>query len=299
MLARKIVMHGGAIGLNLSRDNIAMSFDYFYSVLFLRAPIASNSNTQIIVMGALAMIIFVCIIVYNRKNIKELKTNIFYFIIAFAFLAPNFAGERLWFQGNRMYLSLFALTIILFLFLTPYICNKKIKIRIFTVSAIAIFLIASSIVSFKRMNYFNGALAFWGEMISESKYQNITAHKFHAYALIENQRPQEAVSELLPICQAMQFSYDETNYALGQAFLLSGQFENAAKLYEFMIANKQMPIPQVYASIIISYVYLNDQKKADQWLLEFSKAFNAPPETVVQYVNNFNDYLRNLAQGKA
>ena len=144
------------------------------------------------------------------------------------------------------------------------------------------------------MESFDGALPFWEKIIAESEVVNITAHKFHAYALINAKRPREAAAELLPICRSLNFSYDETNYALGQAFLLSGEFENAAIIYELMIENNQMLIPQTYASAIIAYFYLNNREKSEFWFEEFSKKFNVPPQEVNNYLNAFGNYLRNL-----
>jgi tetratricopeptide (TPR) repeat protein len=290
---------GLPVSLNLSQDNIGMSFDYYASILFLRTPFAANFSLKIIFMGIFSFLFFAFLAFYKR-NISQIRKNVFYFLFPLCFILPTLASERLWFQGNRLYEPLFGFIVIFFSFLSPYIENRdaaKEKLRKIVIGGVCVLIGFSAFISFKSMDYFNGSIPFWNKIIVDSLRPNITAYKFYAYALINNKRPREAVNTLLPVCQALNFSYDETNYALGQAFLLSGDFENAAKLYEFMIANNQLLIPQTYASAIIAYTYLNDQRKASYWMEEFSKKFNVPAQTTIEYINNFNAYLRNIAAG--
>jgi tetratricopeptide (TPR) repeat protein len=249
-------------------------------------------------MGIFSFAFFAFISLYKKSG-QALKTNIFYFLFPLFFILPSLVGERLWFQGNRMYEPLFGFVIMFFSFLSPYIesqnPDKKISKQI-TLAIVVAILILSSTISFVKMNGFNGALPFWDRIIAQSRYQNITAHKFHAYALMEDAKPQQAANELLTVCRSLNFTYDETNYGLGQAFMLSGQFENAAKIYELMLSNSQMVIPQTYASLILAYLYLDDQKKADFWINEFRNKFNVSPQATNQYLNEFNNYLRSIGR---
>ena len=287
---------GLPFGLNLTQDNQVMTFDYYSAVLFLRAPFAANSNVYLLIGGMISFALFAFLAFY-KKDARAKKENLFYLLLPLFFILPAIIGERLWFQGNRVYAALLGFIIILFSFLSPYIENTdstKKKIRQIIISAIVVLIVICASISWKKTESFDGALPFWEKIIEESEVVNITAHKFHAYALINAKRPREAAVELLPICRSLDFSYDETNYALGQAFLLSGEFENAAIVYELMIERNQMLIPQTYAAAIIAYFYLNNQEKSEFWFDEFSKKFNLPPQEANNYLNAFNNYLRNL-----
>lgn len=302
---RKFALHieGGGFPsrLNLTDDNIGMTWDYYASVFFLRSPFAPNTGGWITVMGIISFLVF-AFFIFATKDKTKLKRNIFYFLLPLFFILPALISERLWFQGNRMYVAMFGFIVLFYSFLSPFIDNvekAKQKIKIAVLSFVSVLLIVCCILTFNQMNYFNGQLAFWGKILSQAKRKDFTIDKFYAYALMQAGRPQEAVRQLLPAANALRFSYNEINYALGQAFLLSGDFNNAIKVYQLMVDNKQMEVPQVYASIVIGYAYLNDQKNVDIWIDKMAKTFNISSQAAVDYIGRFNQYLRSMGKNNA
>jgi hypothetical protein len=316
IFARKAALHMDGVGLpfalNLTKDNLGLPFDYYGSVLFLRTIFAANFSKGIIFMGSVSFVVFAYLAFFKKKQTDlptrsappfpsispEIKRSAFYFLIPLFFILPTLVGERLWFQGNRAYVPLFGFIVIFFAYFEPYIESTAAalkNVRRAILVFISALLILCSVLTFINMNYFNGGIAFWSRITSQSKETNITAYKFYAYALINDGRPAQAAQMMLPICRFLNFSYDETNYVLAQALLLSGQFEDAAQLYEFMISQGQILIPQTYASLIIAYAYLNESQKASDLLEVFSQKFNASPQESAGYVNGFHEYIRNLA----
>jgi tetratricopeptide (TPR) repeat protein len=188
-----------------------------------------------------------------------------------------------------MYIPLFAIIAMLFSFLTPYIENKKTRTGIISLITVAIFLCLP--ITTKASHKFKNGIVFWGHIINESPYVNITAIKFHGYSLMNNGRFQEAVNELLSLADSLKFSYDEVNYALGSAFMLNKDYTNAAKIFEIMVQTKQMLIPQVYASLILAMHFSNNEEKANYYFNEFMKSANLDNTATNAYINNFNNFI--------
>ena len=139
---------------------------------------------------------------------------------------------------------------------------------------------------------------FWEAVIGDSLKINITAHKFHSYALINNGKFQEAANEMLAICERTNYSYGETNYLLSLALLLNGNFDGAAKLLEFMVGQKQMLTPQVYANLIIACYFLNDKEKMDFYFNRLAELTKASPEELNEYINGYFKFLKSKVQTK-
>ena len=198
-------------------------------------------------------------------------------------------GTRLWFQGNRMYVPMLGVIIVFISFLTPYLENKKTKSWIiYCFSVIMLICVATNV---KASYKFKNSIAFWGNVINENGSTEITSYKFHAYALMDNGRFQEAVNELLPIAQGLNFGYSEVNYALGSAFMLNKDYANAAKIFEIILQTRQMLIPQVYANIILAMHFSNNEEKANYYFNEFMKTTNLDNTAANAYINNFNNFI--------
>jgi tetratricopeptide (TPR) repeat protein len=278
--------------LNFSKDNMTMIFDYYSSAIFFRTPIAANSNIYIVSLGILSILI-TAFFAFYKKTKKEIYKNIFYFLLPAILLIPNLAGERLWFQGNRMYLPLFTIITLFFSFLSPYIENKKTRKN--SIVAISVLLLISAGITFNKSDNYKNGLIFWEAMIRQSNYINITAYKFHAQALMKNGKFTEAINEITFIAQRLNFSYGEINYMLGSAFMLNEDFTNAVRVFELMITNKQMPM-QALANLILAYHYLGNKEKAEHYFNEFGKATQANPQELNDYINGFNAYLNKQRQ---
>jgi hypothetical protein len=275
-----------------SSDNINMIFDYYSAIFFLRTPFAAllgKASLKLYLTGFFSIILTAFFAFYKKSTHEKLKMS-FYFLLPFILLLPtNLAGGRLWFQGNRMYIPLFAITATLFSFLTPYIENKKTRKGIISLITVVIFL--CSLITTKASHKFKNGISFWGHVINESSYTNITAIKFHGYSLMNNGRFQEAVNELLPIAQGLNFGYSEVNYALGSAFMLNKDYANAAKIFEIIVQTRQMLIPQVYANIILAMHFSNNEEKANYYFNEFMKTTNLDNTAANAYINNFNNFI--------
>jgi tetratricopeptide (TPR) repeat protein len=280
-----------------SSDNINMIFDYYSAIFFFRTSFAAlweKATFQIYLMGSLSILLTAFFSFYRKDFHEKIKMS-FYFLLPFILLFPtNLAGGRLWFQGNRMYIPLFAIIVTLFSFLTYYIENKKTRTGLISLILIVIFLCLP--ITTKASYKFKNSIAFWGNVINESSYTNITAIKFHGYSLMQNGRFQEAINELLPLANSLKFNYDELNYALGSAFILNKDYINAAQIFEMMIQKRQMLIPQVYARLILALHFLGNTEKENYYLNEFIKATNSDQSTVIAYLNNLNNFINTERQ---
>jgi hypothetical protein len=184
---------------------------------------------------------------------------------------------------------MFGVIIIFISFLTQYLENKKTRAWIIYCFAVIILLCVETNV--KASYKFKNSIAFWGNVINENGTFEITSHKFHAYALMNNARFQEAINELLPLANSLKFSYNEVNYALGSAFILNKDYANAAKIFEIMVEKRQMPIPQVYANLILAMHFSNNEEKTNYYFNEFIKATNLNTNSASVYLNNFNNFI--------
>ncbi|MDR3306857.1 MAG: hypothetical protein LBS61_04230 [Endomicrobium sp.] len=108
---------------------------------------------------------------------------------------------------------------------------------------------------------------------------------------MDNGRFLEAVNELLPIAQGLNFGYSEVNYALGNAFMLNKDYANAAKIFEITVQNKQMSIPQAYANLILAMHFSNNEEKANYYFDEFMKSAHLDQKSANAYLNNFNNFI--------
>jgi tetratricopeptide (TPR) repeat protein len=276
----------------LCRDNLNMIFDYYSSIFFLRTPFAAlwgKVSLKLYLIGTISILLTVFFAFYKKDTAEKIKMSFYLFLPLLFILPTNLAGRRLWFQGNRMYIPYFAIIVLLSSFLTTYIENKKTKTL--TVFGLTIFIVLCGTIAFQASHKFKNSLMFWGSIINESSYANITAYKFHAYALMDNLRFQEAVNELMPIAKSLNFSYDEINYALGSALMLYGDYENAAKIFDIIVTNKQIVAYPVFANIVLAYSHLGNKEKADYYFNMFTQSTKISVQQANDYIAGFANHL--------
>jgi len=293
---RKAVFPDGALSLSLLSfhpDNIRMFFDYYSAVLFGRTPFGAlfgEVSPWLYIFGAIAMALTVFFAFY-KNSFEQKKRMFFWLIIPLFFLAPNLIGERLWFQGNRMYAPLMAFIVLFFSFFTPALENQKYRKIALALIWIIILLCAGK--TLYAQAGFKDNVAFWDKVIKESNFQNLTAHKFHSFALISKGRFQEAVNESYNTARAAGFANAEIMYGLAYALYMYKDYANAAKTFERIrqIA-PNWETAKIYAGIIASYYSLNDKKQGDKNLKEFAALFNASVQEAFNFVANFDQYMQ-------
>jgi hypothetical protein len=291
MVSRKLVVGSGGFSIPFCKDGVVMFFDYYSSIFFLRTPFGVVSmSLKLFFLGLSGFLLSLFFAFYNIKDKKIIKRNAFFVLITLISIGTNcITGTRLWFQGNRMYLPVLGVIVVFVSFLTPYLENKKTKA--WTIYCFALIMLVCITTNIKASYKFKNSIAFWGNIVNENDYTEITSYKFHAYALMKNGRFQEAINELLPIAQRLKFDYNEVNYALGSAFMLNKDYENAAKIFEIMVKKRQMLMPQVYANLILAMHFFNNKEKANYYFNEFIKTINLDNTAANAYINNFNNFI--------
>jgi tetratricopeptide (TPR) repeat protein len=291
MVSRKLVIEAGGFSIPFCRDGLIMFFDYYSSMFFLRTPVGvADISLKLFVLGLSGFLLSLFFAFYNEKDTKIIKRNIFFLLITLISIGTNYInGARLWFQGNRMYVPMLGVIVVFISFLTPYLENKKTRSWIIYCSVIILFLCVE--INVKASYKFKNSITFWTNVINENDYLEVTSYKFHAYALMNNGRFQEAINELLPLANFLKFSNDEINYALGNAFMLNKDYENTAKIFETMVAKRQPLIPQAYANLILAMHFLNNKDKANYYFSEFVRNANLDLNSANTYLNNFNNFI--------
>jgi tetratricopeptide (TPR) repeat protein len=203
--------------------------------------------------------------------------------------APSIvAGERLWYQGNRIYPMCFAFTVLVFVFLKRFIENKKTKI--FALCAAAVFIGTSSYISYARADVFKDGLSFFGEILKESP-QHVQARKFHALAHSKNGDIGYAIEELRRLNEDIGFDFDETNYFLAFWLFIDEKYEEAAEIFDLMIKKKQIFNGQPYAGAALSNYFLGKREESLYYLELFAKAANIAPAQAKQYFESYYAYV--------
>ena len=289
--ARKAAMSGAGISeVNLKPDNIRMFFDYYLSAIFMTTPFRAlygDVNVSFYILGSLAFAM-TAFFAFFEKNKEQRIENFFWFALPFILIAPTLVSERLWFQGNRMYVPMFAIIILFFSFLKPYLTKKNIIVHVVVAAVFIIGLVAS----LSGSEGFSGSLPFWNKVVSESNYDNITAKKFQANAYISNNRTDDAVKEMLTINKSINYSDPEIFYFLGVAFYQNENYKDAARVFESLLAHGYMTVPQTYANLALSYYYLKDKQKAQYYFNELVKISHSTPQYALAYVRGYAMHLQ-------
>jgi len=290
--ARASVMTGvGTPVVTFSADNVRMFFDYYTAAVFMTTPFRAlfddNMSLFFYLLGVLAFALTAFFAFFKRTKEQRIE-NLFWFALPLILIATNLVGERLWFQGNRMYLPMFAIIILFLSFLKPYLTKKNIIAHVIIATVFTISLVSTLIGS----EGFSNSLTFWDKIISESNYDNVTAKKFRAHAYILNNRTQDAVQEMLAINKSINFSDPEILYFLGDAYYENENYKDAIKVFEALLAHGYMTGPQTYAYLVLSYYTQNDKQKYEYYFKELTKLLNSTPQYALAYVKGFAAYLQ-------
>lgn len=125
--------------------------DYLSAPFYLSTPKIISCYNDTTILRGISIIIFFVIAVINSK---EKKIILFYILFATLFFLPTLLGQRITFQGNRMYLPM-ACIIISLLYIIDEFCKNdfnKIRIKICT-GLLIIFMIINSIYINSVMNF--------------------------------------------------------------------------------------------------------------------------------------------------
>jgi hypothetical protein len=131
--------------------------DYFAAATFLITPIKASDSIPMLLIGALSIFVL-WFVVFFSKNSSSKLINFFYFALPFMWLLPTFLRGRLWFQGSRMIIPLFAIAILLFSFLSAYIESQKTKKT--TITFIIFFIFLSCTITYKKIEVFQTSQTF-------------------------------------------------------------------------------------------------------------------------------------------
>ncbi|MDR3113450.1 MAG: hypothetical protein LBU09_03660 [Endomicrobium sp.] len=289
---RKLAGNSGGIPLSLhiSPDNSVMMFDYYTTLVFLKTPFAATISMQKYILGSIAIILCFIFAFFEGKKLKFNKINLFYFLLPMLIAAPSItAGDRFWFQGNRIYPMSFGFVVIVFTFLKYFIENKKTKI--FTFCGVLAFIVLCAYTSYTRADVFKNGLSFNGEIVKEDP-KHIQARKFHALAHLKNGNIKDTIEELAALNRDINYSFDETNYHLAFWLLINGNYGESAKVFELMINKGQTFNAQVFAGAFLSNYLLGQKEKAQEYAGLLMKAANVTPQQAQQYINGYFSYIK-------
>ncbi|MDR1196422.1 MAG: hypothetical protein LBL00_08105 [Endomicrobium sp.] len=292
---RRLAGNSGSFGLpHITADNIAMMFDYYSSLVFLRTPFGTAINSKVFIFGAIAVLLCIIFAFWDYKKFRFKKINLFYLLLPILMVGPSiFAGNRLWSQGNRLYPMCFAVIVIFFFFLKPYIENNKTKF--YAVIFLITFTAVSAFVSYDRSEVFRNGLNFWEEILKESP-NNITAYKFRGTVLRKDGKLREALEQFHSLCKGINYSNGEINYFFAETLLIAGEYENAAKVFDIIIQNNQMPLPPIYAGAVMANYFADKKDKSENYLKQLAGMLNADVPTANDYCNGYMQHIRASAE---
>lgn len=287
---RKSYMPDSGLSLNmvnLSADNIGMFFDYYASMLFLRTPLGIDINAYIIILGAAAMLL-TCFFAFHKTSRLGAMKNLFYLCLPLLFLLPNIVSERIWFQGNRMYLPLFGIIVLFFSFFSARI--EKIKIRPFTVSVSLLLFLLFAAITQNGYAAYKDALSFWGTMYEQTAAPTVITQNIYTALLIENGDFEKAYPEALKAAERTGYANHTALYNLADCLFVSGDYGKAAQYYEEAADNAAYAVPETYAKIYLCCENLAFQEAKNHYyglLLKLSQTETA----AYSYIKSAENFL--------
>lgn len=287
LFMRKKHMPGSSLSLNminLTADNMGMFFDYYSSMIFFRTPFAANTNIRIIIIGIIAMALTVFFAFY-KKDYKDLSKNIFYLYFPLIFLLPNIISERLWFQGNRIYLPLFGIIVLFFSFIES--CSQNKKFKKVALPLIIILILFASNITWSKAKTFDNNLSFWETILKESEKPDMTHYKFYIFSLIENEKYEQALNLALQVSKITYYSNSELNYLLAFSYFMNRDFENAAKYFELVLSKKDFAVSTTVTHLTIAYYILGEEEKFQSSFNYLSQILGQSPEDTLSYLNYY------------
>ncbi|MDR2191631.1 MAG: hypothetical protein LBO62_01950 [Endomicrobium sp.] len=288
---RRLAGNIGGVPLlfHISADNAVMMFDYYATLVFLKTPFAAKVTLQNYILGSIGIILCFYFAFFEGKKFKFDKIKLFYFLLPVLIAAPSItAGDRFWFQGNRIYPMCFGFIVLFFVFFERFIESKKTKIFVFCL--IAAFMSACFYTSYIRADVFKDGRSFFGEILKEDP-KHVQARKFHALSHLRNGNIQYAIEEMYALNKSINFSFGETNYFLAFWLLIFENYKEAAEVFDLMIQKEQLINGQPFVGAIVSNHLLGEKEKAQYYFDLFVKAAGVTPQQAEQYLNSYFSYM--------
>lgn len=282
--------------------NISMFFEYYTSMFFLTVPLAVNITVKSFVLGSLAIAFTVYLAFFCGK--EKLKM-FFYFIIPFFVIAPTMPGGRIWYQGNRMYIPLFAvLALCLICFDAFYRNNQKYKKQIMAAAAALVLL--CSAVTFVKSDLFKNSMTFWSAVYKDANNPSIIIQNLYADALLRFGYPDEAFPAIEKAMADSKNANLSTVYNLANYHFILGEYEKAASYFEAAVQNPTLADAETYANLFICSRFLNNEEAAKFYYGKTSQklenSFEKTNEFVLKLMKNLeltqNAYKKRKAENK-
>jgi tetratricopeptide (TPR) repeat protein len=219
---------------------------------------------------------------------------LFWFVMPFLLIAPTMPGGRIWYQGNRMYLPLFAVLAVCFIcFDAFYTNNKKYRKRILAAAA-GFILLCSGISSLKAERFKNGML-FWSAVYNDSKNPTIVVQNRYADSLLRFGYPDEAFPALQKALADSGNANLSTIYNLANYYFILGEYKKAAGYFEATTANPMLADAETYANLFICGKFLNNEDAAKFYYGKTFEKLNGSYEETNKYISGLINNLK-LAQ---
>ena len=260
--------------------NIAAFFDHISAIFFLRSPMSEHKETKIFVLGIISVLISLFMAFYkkDKNSVKEIS---FYVLLPVILLLPNFISgndklSRVIFQGNRMYIPLFAYSVIIFSFCKNFIRTPEYK-KILYAIFLSVILISSAI-TLKSSSYLKNAMTFWDRIISENREISIYVIIDYINTLLKNNQIDKAFAYASHYAKESNYEHLELLYQLGKIYLFTEDYENASKYFEIVYSRNSKKRLDLYLLNYLSSVRANNKEKSAYYyniILEFT---NLTPE---------------------
>lgn len=275
-----------ANSFNLS--NLSMLFEYFTSMFFMKVSFGVIIKPENFILGAIAIALTTYFAFFYKKN-NKLKM-FFYFMIPFIFIIPTILATRIWYQGNRMYIPLFAVLAICFVcFDTFYIKHKRYKAQVISVAFV--FILLCSYITSTKSEVFKNELTFWSAVYNDSKIPSPVIKNRYSEALLRAGYPDEA----LPIIKDTLEKSGNTNlsavFNLANYYFIKGDYAKAAGYFEQSAENPVLADAETYANLFICAKNLNNDDAAGYYYRQTVKKLNGSDEETNKLISTI---LKNL-----
>jgi hypothetical protein len=268
---------------SFNAQNISMFFEYYASMLFLTVPFGVNVLAKTFILGSFSIIFLAWLAFFCGKDKKKM---FFYFIFPFIILAPTMIASRIWYQGNRMYIPLFAVLAILFMSFDRYKIQKK-----YTFPAIIALLLTCSYISFAKSDKFKNGVNFWGAVYQDYKKPPALIGNSYAYALLRFGYPDEAYPVIMQTAQEGKISNSSAIYNLANYYFIKENYGEAAKYFEIAAQNSTLADKETFANLFICSKFLNNEKEAGFYYAKIAGLSNNSHDETNKFISELAEKL--------
>ncbi|MCL2335026.1 MAG: hypothetical protein FWC57_03070 [Endomicrobia bacterium] len=288
--------------------NIAAFFDHISAVFFLRSPMAEHKETKIFILGVISVLISLFMAFY-KKDKTGAKEILFYVLLPIIILIPNFISgdnkiSRVIFHGNRMYVPLFAYSVIIFSFCKNF--TKTPKYGKFVYAILICVIAASAAITLKSSSYLKTQMTFAERIISENTESSAYAIAYYIDTLLDNNQFDKAFAYAKHYGKESNYENTEILYPLGRMCMLTEDYENASKYLDTVYANylkRNKKDLQLYLLNYLASVRANNKEKTKYYYDIARKATNLTPEEFdgqfVKFTEQFDKQIEELKQRRA